>query len=452
MEPFARPTALRELNLPAPMWNPRAGATIDYYSSAAYLNGLTSLRKLTFSLTFLITVRFNDAGLDAMKGLGPTREELVIRRATINGEGLRHFTNLRALDITWSLVEDKGLESIAGMTKLREFWAKDTRMSDKTLKLLANMPDLEDVDIGGTRITGRGLAALAGLKHIRKLDILGADVDDAALDALAGMQELESLNLYRTKVSNAGLEKLKRFTKLREVDLRYTRATEAGVESLMGRAAEGETWCSSTTRLKPAGGAKEAKIVAGGGDQAVGDWVKSIGGKAVMERGALVEANLNGAPVSDDLLKNFQGLGTLRKLTLDGTEVGDLGMQHLVGLSGPRGAEPQQYGRVRRGRRVAGAVDGPARAASEQYVDRGQGAHAFEEPEEPGRFEPAGISGEGSRAGGIAGSLPALRRLSLATTDFTDEGMKHLAGLTRLERLDLASTDIGTRGSNSSRD
>ncbi len=308
MEAFGKLTALRELNLPAPMWNPRAGATIDYYSSAAYLNGLTSLKKLTFSLTFLITVKFNDAGLDQMKGLGPTLEELVIRRATITGEGLRHFTNLRSLDITWSLVEDKGLESIAGMTKLRRFWAKDTRLSDKTLKLLANMPDLEDVDIGGTRITGKGLASLAGLKHIRKLDILGADVDDAALDSLAGMKDLESLNLYRTKVSNAGLEKLKQFTKLREVDLRYTRATEAGVESLRAALPHANLVFLDYS-LKPAGGSKGTRIVAGMGDQAVAAWVKSIGGKAVIEHGAVVEVNLNGAPVSDDLLKYFGALG-----------------------------------------------------------------------------------------------------------------------------------------------
>ena len=124
------------------------------------------------------------------------------------------------------------MQSLAGVTRLRKFWARDTRVGDNTLKVLGNLRELEEVDIGGTDATGKGLAYLAGLTHLKKLNILGADVTDAGLDSLAGMKDLESLNLYRTKISNAGLEKLKRLTKLREVDLRYTRATEAGVENL----------------------------------------------------------------------------------------------------------------------------------------------------------------------------------------------------------------------------
>src|SRR5262249_16702133 len=84
--------------------------------------------------------------------------------------------------------------------------------------------------------------------------------------------------------------------------------------------------------VKPAGGKTEARLPPGKGDRAVGDWLKSIGGKAVMEDGALVEAYVNGAPVTDESLKNFEGLSRLRKIVLDGTEVGDLGMRQLAGL------------------------------------------------------------------------------------------------------------------------
>ena len=73
-----------------------------------------------------------------------------------------------------------------------------------------------------------------------------------------------------------------------------------------------------------------AKMAAASG---VAEWVKSIGGTATVENGSLVEAVFTGTSISDEGLKNLEGLPRLRKIVLDGAEVGDLGMQHLVGLS-----------------------------------------------------------------------------------------------------------------------
>ena len=62
LEAVGKLTALKELDLPGPMWNPRAESKTDYHESAGYLAGLTSLKKLTFSLSFLISIHFDDRG------------------------------------------------------------------------------------------------------------------------------------------------------------------------------------------------------------------------------------------------------------------------------------------------------------------------------------------------------------------------------------------------------
>jgi hypothetical protein len=156
MEAFGKLTALRELALPGPMWNPRAESKTDYNESAKFLSTLTSLKRLTLSLSFLTSIRFDDSALEKLQPLGPTLEELVLRRAKIKGQGLRHFTNLRALDITWAYVEDEGLASLAGMTKLRKLWARDTRLTNKTLAVIGKLRELEQLDIGGAEITKPG--------------------------------------------------------------------------------------------------------------------------------------------------------------------------------------------------------------------------------------------------------------------------------------------------------
>jgi hypothetical protein len=232
MEAFGKLTALRELHLPGPMWNPRAESRTEYSEQSALLANLKTLKKLTFGYTFLETIHFYDVGLDKMQSLGPTLEELAIRRARMKGAGLRYFTNLRSLDVTWTGIDDEGMKSIAGMTKLRKLWAQEIRITDKGIAPLANLRDLEELHLGGVPITDAGLAQLAGLTRLKKLDLLSSQVSDAGMPHLAGMKDLEYLNLYATRVSNAGLEKLKHLAKLREVDLRYSRATQAGVDGL----------------------------------------------------------------------------------------------------------------------------------------------------------------------------------------------------------------------------
>ena len=330
MEAFAKLTALRELHLPGPMWNPRAESKTEYGEEIGHLAGLATLKKLTFSYTFLETIKFRDNGIEKMKPLGPTLEELVIRRARVTGPGLENFTNLRALDITWTQIEDGGMKHLAAMTKLQKLWANEIRITDEGLKPLKDLKELEELHIRGTPITDTGLSYLAGLTKLKKLDILSSDVTDAGLDSLAGMKDLEYLNLYRTKVSNAGLEKLKHFTNLRQVDLRYTRATQAGVLSL--RAALPRTeFIFLDSGPKPAN-TKPPQILAGKSDAAIADWVQTIGGKAVVKEGALVEASLSGTGVSDEQLRNLSGLSKLRVLNLDGAEIGDLGVRALSAL------------------------------------------------------------------------------------------------------------------------
>ena len=326
MEAFGKLTALRELYLPGPMWNPRAESRTPYSENLAYLNGLITLKKLEMSYTFLEGMSVLDVGFEKMQGLGPTLEELVLRRARLKGTGLKAFTNLRALDLTMAQVTDDGMQSLAGMTKLRKLYAGELRITDKGVRPLADLQELEELRLGGTGVTDAGLASLAGLTKLKKLDLLALDITDAGLDHLARMKDLEILNLYRTKVSNAGLEKLKRFTNLKEVDLRYSRATSAGVAGLRA-ALPNATLIFLDSSAKPVSKNGAAPAVMGKNDKAVADWVQSIGGKAVMENGSLVKVSLNGSAVNDDQLKAFVGRRALRSLVLDNTEIGDLGVQ-----------------------------------------------------------------------------------------------------------------------------
>ena len=100
------------------------------------------------------------------------------------------------------------------------------------------------------------------------------------------------MNLYGTKITNVGVEVLKDLKQLSVVDLRYTRVTRAGVDRLQASVPRCEvSFLDPSVRPGLPEGAD--RIVAGEGDGAVAQWVRSIGGHAV-DRKRPVAGNLAG--------------------------------------------------------------------------------------------------------------------------------------------------------------
>ena len=122
------------------------------------------------------------------------------------------------------------------------------------------------------------------MTKVRRLDLSGSKITDAALESFRGMTELEILSLYRTQVSDLGLTKLSGLRRLRQLDLRYSRVTSSGVERLAANVpnARVEFQDSSNRPSKPQA---DAAAVRGKGEDAIADWLRSIGGKVTVRNG-----------------------------------------------------------------------------------------------------------------------------------------------------------------------
>src|SRR6202453_2152301 len=321
---------LKELHLPGPIWNRNADGGKDLSTDLRFIAPIATLEKLTFSYHFLDRIRFNDPGLDEIRAL-VNLKELVLRQAEVKGRSLAPFRKMEALDVTLCPVDDEGLAGVKSMAELRRLWAGDTLITDAGLQNLSELHNLEDLDLHGTQIGDAGLNQLKGLTHLRKLNLTGRGVTGAGLEHLAGMLRLEELNLYRTRITNAGLDRLKRLAALREVDLRYTRTTAAGVESLRA-ALPSARLLSLDTTARAGASPPHKQHPAGKSDAAAGEWIRSLGGSAVMEGSRLVEVSLAATSVTDENLADLSGLSHLRKLDLEATEISDLGLRHMTRL------------------------------------------------------------------------------------------------------------------------
>ncbi|MBI3467901.1 MAG: hypothetical protein HY000_33255, partial [Planctomycetes bacterium] len=388
-------TRLKILNLPGPMWNPSSGATIDYSRDLRHIAGIRTLEELTFSYTYLESIKFDDDGIEEIAALGPSLRVLSLENTQVRGRHLAPFTNLEALDLVYCPVNDEGLKQMQGMTRLQKLLIRDAVISDAGVQNLSGLVNLEQLDLGGTKITDAGVAHLRGMTRLKKLNLESAGLTDEGLAVLSVMTTMQELNLYGTRITNAAVDTLENMKDLRTVDLRYTRMTRAGVDRLQAALPRCDITFldSSVPPTIPAGA---DRIVAGEGHAQVAEWVRAIGGRAVIEEGQLQEVSLASTSVTDELLRNLQGLKHLRKLELHTTEVGDPGVEHLAGLTG---------------------------------------------------LTELDLSGTAISDAGLAhlAELTGLRKLGLTHTQIAGPGLKHLAAIP-LEELRLSSSPVNDEG------
>lgn len=211
-----------------------------------------------------------DAAVEAIREVGgiirmhpaePSKSETYrvinvdLRKAKVGNEILKHVVVLKeltALDLSFSQVDDKGVEMISHLP-LREFWLQSTKITDASAKILSEMKSLDflqlnatsvsdrflkdlkplsklkDLGLRGTKVTGEGMRHLLKHKKLAELDVYMTTVDDFGVEALIECESLKFLGISATKVTNVVFLHLAEFPNLRDVDLNGNRlvTTEA---------------------------------------------------------------------------------------------------------------------------------------------------------------------------------------------------------------------------------
>lgn len=434
---------LTELFLPGPIFNPGAGSRLDANDELKALAGLRKLEKLHLSLHFLTTINVQDKGLAHLKDLTNLRE-LRISQTKVKGESLTPFVNLRKLNLDYSTFSDEGMRYLTGMKELTHLSLRDTLITDAGLQYLSGLTNLEYLDLYGGKITDRGVKALAGLKKLKKLNLLGSSITDESAEILAGLPNLEELNLYRSQITNAGLAKLRNLRQLQSLDLRYTRVTRGGVDEFRAALPKCEIEFQDSTP-QAAGAELRRSKPAANTEQAIAEWIKKMGGTAVVREGAVREVDLSRTPITDAQLEHLRGLASLESLKLESTEVGDPGVGALGSLKSLRTLNLNHTMISDRGLTVLAALPRLETLLVGHSLVEGSGLDALAKAPQLRTLSLAGCNIDDAGFEKLRGAVQ-LRELDLSYTDLTDPAVAHLKGMQSLERLDLTATDLGDEG------
>lgn len=270
---------------------------------------------------------------------------------------MKDLTELRDVDFSNCVIEDKGIENLTNSKNLSAFGLRRNNISNKSLEIIATqfpkvryldvrycnvddegmkfvgqMKDMEVLRTEGAFISDEGMAHLAGLTKMRFLNLRDKKITDKGMAYLAGMKNLETLELNEVACSNEGLAHIKDCVKLKKLHLFRTKVTDDGMEYLTNMTEmEDLKFRQSPVRgeqMEKLKGMTKLKELDVSETPFVDDGVAVV---ATFEN--LESLNLWNTFITDDGLAPISNLKKLKELDLQNCALTDAGVKHLEGMT-----------------------------------------------------------------------------------------------------------------------
>ena len=176
--------------------------------SLEILGKLKELRKLDLCFSDFVT----DAGLLHLKGLSRLQhvELMNLKKATAAGfANLAESTDLESLKRSGNALGESGAKFLAGLRKLKALDVSDCSLEPDSLQSIANLTELRELRISNNEIGDAGLKRLGGLSNITSLELYSTNITDAGLEQVGAMKKLAHLNIGNNNlISGAGVKYL----------------------------------------------------------------------------------------------------------------------------------------------------------------------------------------------------------------------------------------------------
>jgi len=186
-------------------------------------------------------VAVTDRGLESLANSTPLRNLLGIefRGSLITDNGLKCLAagdHLRMLLIDGcSQITDAGMAHLNELPSLSALCVRDDtgrmNLTDASLAHLAKLPRLRSLALSGG-FSDVGLDHLRKLAPLQWLELEKANITDSGLAHLQGLTSLETLVISSVTISDAGLVHLRRLARLKHLSVSGTQITPEGIESL----------------------------------------------------------------------------------------------------------------------------------------------------------------------------------------------------------------------------
>ena len=423
---------LRVLNLPGPMWNPLSGARINYSRDLRHIAGISTLEQLTVSYSFLDYIKFYDEGIEEIAPL-TNLKVLSLESTKVQGHHLAPFTKLQALDVMYCPVDDEALRQLEGMTDMRRLLLRDTLVTDEGLRYLSHLDQDRAPRLAGHANHRRRSGASGGHDPSEKTELAGRRRHRRGAQASrrheaarrAGSLPHES-HQPRGRLAQESARTCGRSTcAIREPRRRASRACRPRCRTV--------TWRSSIFRCglpfpRAPTAWSPARVTrpwpSGCGRWAARPWLKMASCARFRWLRPMSPTNL---------LQNLEGpCTTSASSTCKVTEIGDLGMEYLAGLTGLEELSLSATTISDAGLEHLAGMTRAAQARAEQHArSKGPGLKYLQGRHLARAIEPVELAGPRRGPGGVVGADVAARSVAGVSPISPTTGLAHLKTLDR---------------------
>ena len=280
-----------------------------------YLNPLNNLKTV-----YLYRTQIEGPGLIHLSGLNQL-EHLALGRSRLGDEGLEHISRIRgliSLRLDNTKVTDSAVARLAKLQNLETLTLNNTDITDKSLTSLQNLKRLKQLGLAGTRITPEGAQRIK--LALPKCNVsysfgLGKTVDDSPLFR---PDDKPLPNDIRAEFKSRGIDG--------HIDLDSTNDGSQIVSLFLGSTTLSDEVVLDLIETMPY---LRTLVIRQGlvGDRFL-EGLKDVDGLEYVE--------LNGTNVTNDGLQHLLPLTNLRELYLNGTAITDDGLEDFPPLWGLR--------------------------------------------------------------------------------------------------------------------
>jgi hypothetical protein len=183
----------------------------EYFREVAHVSIFVDIQKgmatgpnnLAVPVDDLVMVLRTQPGIKTLQLGGPTLTDKGL-------ESLADLTGVRELILWWATeITDAGVAQLSRLRRLQLLDISLSRLTDEGVRSLAMLPELEELSIQG-KFTDKSLLYLSRAGHLKSLRLRGGECEfgDEGLRHLEGLKDLRSLVLQNANVSEAAKERL----------------------------------------------------------------------------------------------------------------------------------------------------------------------------------------------------------------------------------------------------
>lgn len=132
---------------------------------------------------------------------------------------LLHFYSL-------SRISDVELQKLARCVDLTHLDLSESIVTDRGIEFLASMQGLQELKLRGTQVTGISLSKLFAFPYLKELDLSKCQVNDNDFSSIERLPPLKTIRLRGTSVTDACFEHLAKIPTLTFIDVKETSVTQ----------------------------------------------------------------------------------------------------------------------------------------------------------------------------------------------------------------------------------